>query len=79
MSTQRLSPGAVFSHMWCPGAATASVLNGMLRAVEQLGMSKNEIVMVSGIGCSSRISGYVDFHTLHTITAGPWPLPPASN
>jgi len=30
-------------------------------------MSKNEIVMVSGIGCSSRICGYVDFHTLHTI------------
>jgi 2-oxoglutarate ferredoxin oxidoreductase subunit beta len=30
-------------------------------------MSKNEIVMVSGIGCSSRISGYVDFHTLHTL------------
>jgi 2-oxoglutarate ferredoxin oxidoreductase subunit beta len=30
-------------------------------------MSKNEIVMISGIGCSSRISGYVDFHTLHTI------------
>jgi 2-oxoglutarate ferredoxin oxidoreductase subunit beta len=35
--------------------------------VEQLGMSKNEIVMVSGIGCSSRIGGYVDFHTLHTL------------
>jgi 2-oxoglutarate ferredoxin oxidoreductase subunit beta len=30
-------------------------------------MSRNEIVMVSGIGCSSRISGYMDFHTLHTI------------
>jgi 2-oxoglutarate ferredoxin oxidoreductase subunit beta len=30
-------------------------------------LSKNEIVMVSGIGCSSRISGYVDFHTLHTL------------
>jgi len=30
-------------------------------------MSKNEIVVVSGIGCSSRISGYVDFHTLHTL------------
>jgi 2-oxoglutarate ferredoxin oxidoreductase subunit beta len=43
------------------------VLNGLLRAIEKLGMSKNEIVMVSGIGCSSRISGYVDFHTLHTI------------
>jgi 2-oxoglutarate ferredoxin oxidoreductase subunit beta len=43
------------------------VLNGMLQAIEKLGMSKNEIVMVSGIGCSARISGYVDFHTLHTI------------
>jgi 2-oxoglutarate ferredoxin oxidoreductase subunit beta len=39
----------------------------MLRAIEKLGMSKNDIVMVSGIGCSARISGYVDFHTLHTI------------
>jgi len=56
-----------FPHMWCPGCGHGIVLNSMLRAIEQLGMSKNEIVMVSGIGCSSRISGYVDFHTLHTI------------
>jgi len=39
----------------------------MLRAIEKQGISKNDIVMVSGIGCSARISGYVDFHTLHTI------------
>ena len=56
-----------FPHMWCPGCGHGIVLNSMLRAIEQLGLSKNEIVMVSGIGCSSRISGYVDFHTLHTI------------
>jgi len=56
-----------FPHMWCPGCGHGIVLNGLLRAVEKLGMSKNEIVMVSGIGCSSRISGYVDFHTLHTL------------
>jgi len=56
-----------FPHMWCPGCGHGIVLNSMLRSIEQLGMSKNEIVMVSGIGCSSRISGYVDFHTLHTI------------
>ena len=43
------------------------VLNNMVRAIEKLGMSRNEIVMVSGIGCSSRITGYVDFHTLHTL------------
>jgi len=56
-----------FPHLWCPGCGHGTVLNSLLRAVETLGMSKNEIVMVSGIGCSSRISGYVDFHTLHTI------------
>jgi len=56
-----------FPHIWCPGCGHGIVLNSLLRSVEKLGMSKNELVMVSGIGCSSRISGYVDFHTLHTI------------
>jgi len=56
-----------FPHLWCPGCGHGIVMNGMLHAIEKLGMSRNEIVMVSGIGCSSRISGYVDFHTLHTI------------
>jgi 2-oxoglutarate ferredoxin oxidoreductase subunit beta len=56
-----------FPHLWCSGCGHGIVLNGLIRAVERLGMSRNEIVMVSGIGCSSRISGYMDFHTLHTI------------
>jgi 2-oxoglutarate ferredoxin oxidoreductase subunit beta len=56
-----------FPHMWCPGCGHGTVLNGMIRAIEKMGMSKNEIVMISGIGCSSRIAGYVDFHSLHTI------------
>ena len=53
--------------MWCPGCGHGIVLNGLIRAVEELGINKNDIVMVSGIGCSSRISGYLDFHTLHTV------------
>ena len=56
-----------FPHLWCPGCGHGIVLNALLRAVDALGLSKNEIVMVSGIGCSSRITGYVDFHTLHTL------------
>lgn len=56
-----------FPHLWCPGCGHGMVLNGLLRAIEKMGLSRNEIVMVSGIGCSSRITGYVDFHTLHTI------------
>ena len=56
-----------FPHLWCAGCGHGMVLNGLLQAIENMGLSKNEIVMVSGIGCSSRITGYVDFHTLHTI------------
>jgi|TARA_B100000315_G_scaffold98904_2_gene90869 2-oxoglutarate ferredoxin oxidoreductase subunit beta len=56
-----------FPHLWCSGCGHGIVLGSFLRAIQQLGLSKNEIVMVSGIGCSSRITGYVDFHTLHTL------------
>ena len=59
--------GRYFPHMWCPGCGHGIVLSTLLRGVHELGLDKNEIVMVSGIGCSSRISGYVDFHSLHTI------------
>ena len=56
-----------FPHMWCPGCGHGTVLNSLLRAVDQLKLNKSDLVMTSGIGCSARISGYVDFHSLHTI------------
>jgi 2-oxoglutarate ferredoxin oxidoreductase subunit beta len=67
MSIHKYIRERFFPHLWCAGCGHGIVLNGLLRAIDKLGMSKNEIVMVSGIGCSSRISGYVDFHTLHSI------------
>ncbi len=56
-----------FPHMWCPGCGHGTILNGLIRAVDELGIRKRNLVMVTGIGCSARISGYVDFHSLHTI------------
>lgn len=56
-----------FPHIWCPGCGHGIVLNSLLRALDQLAIPKNDMVMVSGIGCSSRITGYVDVHTLHTL------------
>jgi len=56
-----------FPHIWCPGCGHGIVMSGMIRAVEQMGLKKNEVVLVSGIGCSSRIVGYLDFHTMHTL------------
>lgn len=56
-----------FPHLWCPGCGHGIVMSNMIRAIEQLGYRKNEVVVVSGIGCSSRMPGYLDFHTLHTL------------
>ncbi len=55
-----------FPHIWCPGCGDGTILKALIRAVHKLGYSKDEVVMVSGIGCSSRTPGYVDFNTLHT-------------
>lgn len=56
-----------FPHLWCPGCGHGIVLNALLCAMDKLGINPNNVVMVSGIGCSARISGYLDFHTLHTL------------
>ena len=56
-----------FPHLWCPGCGHGTIMGAMIRAIENLEIKKRNIVIVSGIGCSSRICGYLDFHTLHTI------------
>lgn len=53
-------------HIWCPGCGNGIIMGAFVRAVDELEYDQNEIVVVSGIGCSGRISGYLDFHTLHT-------------
>ena len=53
-------------HIWCPGCGHGTVTGALIRAIDKLGLDKNNIVLVSGIGCSSRAVGYLDFDTLHT-------------
>ena len=55
-----------FPHVWCPGCGNGIVLGALIRAIDRTGLTKDEIVLISGIGCSGRISVYVDFNTLHT-------------
>jgi 2-oxoglutarate ferredoxin oxidoreductase subunit beta len=55
-----------FPLIWCPGCGDGIVLKAMLRAVDRIGLRREQICMVSGIGCSSRTPGYVDVNTLHT-------------
>jgi 2-oxoglutarate ferredoxin oxidoreductase subunit beta len=55
-----------FPHIWCAGCGHGIVLQGVLRAIHSLNLDKNKVAVVSGIGCSSRAVGYIDFNTLHT-------------
>lgn len=55
-----------FPHMWCPGCGNGIILGALIRAIDRLGLEKDEIVLASGIGCSGRMPVYVDFNTMHT-------------
>ncbi|MCD6161751.1 MAG: 2-oxoacid:ferredoxin oxidoreductase subunit beta [candidate division Zixibacteria bacterium] len=55
-----------FPNVWCPGCGIGIVLGAFIRAVDRLGIPKDDMVLVSGIGCTARIPAYVDFNTLHT-------------
>lgn len=55
-----------FPHVWCPGCGNGIILGALIRAIDRLGLQNDEIVLVSGIGCSGRMTVYVDFNTLHT-------------
>ena len=53
-------------HIWCPGCGHGTVTGALVRAIMRLDLDKNKVCIVSGIGCSSRAVGYLDFDTLHT-------------
>jgi 2-oxoglutarate ferredoxin oxidoreductase subunit beta len=53
-------------HIFCPGCGHGIAMQMLLRAIDNLELDKNKVMVVSGIGCSSRIPGYLDFNTLHT-------------
>ncbi len=54
------------SHILCPGCGHGTIMNAMLHSIEDLDLDQDKTVIVSGIGCSSRIPGYMNFNTLHT-------------
>jgi 2-oxoglutarate ferredoxin oxidoreductase subunit beta len=53
-------------HIWCPGCGNGIVMKAMLEAIHESGLNTDKIVVVSGIGCSSRAPGYLNFDTVHT-------------
>ena len=53
-------------HIWCPGCGNGILMRDVAAAIDALKLDKDKVVIVSGIGCSSRAAGYMDFNTIHT-------------
>lgn len=53
-------------HIWCPGCGHGILMRAIAVAIEDLKLDKDKVCIVSGIGCSSRAAGYMDFNTIHT-------------
>jgi 2-oxoglutarate/2-oxoacid ferredoxin oxidoreductase subunit beta len=54
-------------HIWCPGCGVGMVTGAFLRVVIDLGLQRENTVVVSGIGCTSRAANYIDLGTVHAI------------
>ncbi|MDA8990647.1 2-oxoacid:ferredoxin oxidoreductase subunit beta [Opitutales bacterium] len=52
---------------WCPGCGDYAILNAVQRTLPELGIPKEQFVVVSGIGCSSRFPYYMNTYGFHTI------------
>ena len=63
---------------WCPGCGDHAILAALTRALptvcEDLGYSKERVVVISGIGCSSRLPYYVDSYGFHSIHGRAMPI-----
>lgn len=52
---------------WCPGCGDHAILNTVQKAMAELGLKKEEVAVISGIGCSSRFTYYMSTYGFHTI------------
>ncbi len=58
-------------HFLCPGCGHGIALRALLWAIHELGIEKDNLAVVSGIGCSGRLSAYIDANTFHTTHGRP--------
>ena len=52
---------------WCPGCGDFGVLHALKTAIAELGLHPNEVLTISGIGCSSNLPGYINTYGMHTL------------
>ncbi len=53
-------------HIWCSGCGLGTIATCFMKALDETGIDPDKVVVVSGIGCTGRIAGYVRFDSFHT-------------
>lgn len=46
-------------HIWCPGCGIGTTVNCFTRAIDESGIPMDRLAVVSGIGCTGRVAGYM--------------------
>jgi 2-oxoglutarate ferredoxin oxidoreductase subunit beta len=52
---------------WCPGCGDFGVLTALKQALVELGIRPHEAIVISGIGCSSNLPGFINTYGMHTL------------
>ncbi|MHC4695966.1 MAG: 2-oxoacid:ferredoxin oxidoreductase subunit beta [Planctomycetota bacterium] len=53
-------------HIWCPGCGIGTTVNCFARALDRSDVDLDKLAIVSGIGCTGRVAGYLNFDSFHT-------------
>ncbi|MGA9502890.1 MAG: thiamine pyrophosphate-dependent enzyme, partial [Terriglobales bacterium] len=53
-------------HIWCPGCGIGTTVNSFARALIESKIDLGSLALVSGIGCTGRVAGYVKLDSFHT-------------
>lgn len=61
-----LRPSKKFPNVWCAGCGIGIVMSALIRAIDRMCLEKDDVALVSGIGCTGRMPVYMDLNTMHT-------------
>jgi 2-oxoglutarate ferredoxin oxidoreductase subunit beta len=60
--------------IWCPGCGHYAVLSALTKALAHLALAREQVALLSGIGCSSRLPAYLNTYGFHGVHGRPLPL-----
>ena len=73
-SKEEFTPGVEPQPTWCPGCGDFAVLKALKGAMPEVGRTPEEVLLVTGIGCSGKLSSYFESYGFHSIHGRSLPI-----